>query len=472
MFRKTLFLFLISILIFGCGTTPHSGPESATSAPSVPPSSTILSTATVLPTSTVIPSPVPNTLYVDPSMSLGKISPLIYGSNYGPWLIAPFGMLDKAYDSGIKILRFPAGAWGDHNNVTRLQIDQFMDFAQKVGATALFTVRLLGGTPEQAAEMVRYTNIERKYNIQYWAIGNEPTLYQSEVQKFGETYDTVRFNQEWREFALAMKAVDPTIKLVGAEINQFSYDTTPGATTNFGEWDENWFVEFLKENGDLVDIVSFHRYPFPRSNVSGSPSMQELSQNAQEWDKIIVHARALIHEYTGRDLPIAITEFNSAYDQSVGGEATPDSHLNAVWMADVLGRMIKNGVFMANEWALVAKGGFGGLGLIGPYDVFPAYYTYQMYKKFGSELVYSSSDDPNISVYAAKRADGALTIMLINLSLEEETKALRIEGRVSADGEAEAWLFDPTHQVDNVGMVGLSNPISVPAQSVLLLISR
>ena len=111
--------------------------------------------------------------------------------------------------------------------------------------------------------------------------------------------------------------------------------------------------------------------------------------------KIIIHARELIHEHTGRDLPIAVTEFNSAYDKSVGGEATPDSHYNAIWLADVLGRMIKNGVFMANEWASDREGGAGGLGLVGQYDVYPAYYTYQLYKKFGNELVYSSSDDPD-----------------------------------------------------------------------------
>ena len=65
-----------------------------------------------------------------------------------------------------------------------------MDFVHKVGATALFNVRLLDGTPEQAAEMVRFTNIERQYNIQYWGIGNEPTLYNDAVKNRGETYDT------------------------------------------------------------------------------------------------------------------------------------------------------------------------------------------------------------------------------------------------------------------------------------------
>jgi hypothetical protein len=384
--------------------------------------------------------------------------------------VVSFDMLPKAYDSGVTILRFPAGSWGDHNNVTKFQIDQFMDFAGKVGAEAMFNVRLLGGTPEQATEIVRYTNIEKKYGVRYWGIGNEPTLYQKEVQRFGETYDSTRFNTAWREFALAMKAVDPTIQLMGAEINQFSYDTTPGATTNFGAWDETWFVDFLKANGDLVDIISFHRYPFPKSSVSGPPSMDQLMQNAQEWDKIIIHVRELIHEHAGRDLPIAVTEFNSAYDKSVGLEATPDSHLNALWMADVLGRMIKNGVFMANQWLLVSKGGFGGWGLVGQFDVYPTYYTYQMYKMFGSELVYSSSDDPNVSIYAAKRQDGALTIMVVNLSLEEKAKAVRIENQVQV--QAEAWLFDPTHKAEQVGDVDLSRVPTFPPQSVMLLIVK
>jgi len=417
---------------------------------------------------TPIPTPVPDTLYVDPSMSLGPISPLVYGSNYGPWLVLSMDMLPAAYESGVTILRFPAGSWGDHNDVKTYQIDQFMDFIKKVGATAIFNVRLLDGTPERAAEMVRYTNLEKKYNVQYWSIGNEPTLFDGELKNRGEAYDLERFNKEWRTFAEAMKKVDPTIKLVGAEINQFSHDPSPGATTNFDERDQEWFIEFLKANGDLVDVVSFHRYPFPRSRVSGPPSIDELRQDAQQWDKIIIHARQLIHQYAGRDVPIAVTEFNSAYDKSVGGEATPDSHYNAIWMADVLGRMIKNGVFMANEWALTARGGYGSLGLIGQTDVYPAYYTYQLYKRFGNELVYSSSDDPDLSIYAARRADGVLTLMVINLSLEEKTKAIQVG--VQDQVPAEMWLFDPAHKAENMGVVELSNDITVPPQSLTLYI--
>ena len=469
MTRAPFVLLIAAIIISGCGAPAPSTPEPATATATVTsiPTATLAPTKVPFPTSTPIPTPVPGILYVDPKTSLGPISPLIYGSNYGPWLVVSLDMTPAVQDLGLTILRFPAGEWGDRNDVRGYLLDAFMDFARKAGATLMFSVRMLDGNPAQAAAFVQYAK-DMKYDIQYWSIGNEPTLYNAVMETRGETYDIDRFNKEWRTFAEAMKAVDPTIKLVGPEINQFSYSTESGATTNFGERDEMWMKEFLKVNGDLVDVVSFHRYPFPITNQSGPPTFDELRTNAQEWDKIIIHARELIHEYAGRDIPIAVTEFNSMYGTPVGGETTPDSHYNAIWMADVLGRMIKNGVFMANEWALATKGGSGGSGIVGQYEVLPAYYTYQMYKKFGNELIYSSSDDPDLSIYAARREDGALTLMIINLALEEKTKAIQIGDQTPV--QAEAWLFDPDHKAETIGTVALSTELAFPPQSITLLI--
>src|SRR5690349_14509962 len=211
-------------------------------------------------TPTVIPTPFPGALYVNPDISLGEISPLVYGSNHGPWIALSVDGLQPAYDSGLTILRFPGGSWGDHNDVKTYQIDQFMSLLEKMNAQAMINVRLLGGTPEQAAEMVRYVNVEMKYDVTYWGIGNEPTLFNDELKNRGDSYDVDRFNQEWRAIALAMKAVDDDIQLVGPEVHQFSYDVT--GTTNYDitvAQDRNgklWMDEFLKANGDLVDIVS------------------------------------------------------------------------------------------------------------------------------------------------------------------------------------------------------------------------
>jgi hypothetical protein len=56
-----------------------------------------------------------------------------------------------------------------------------------LGAEPSISVRLHGGTPEAAAELVRYTNIEQGYAVRYWSIGNEPSLYRD--------YDTETYNE-------------------------------------------------------------------------------------------------------------------------------------------------------------------------------------------------------------------------------------------------------------------------------------
>jgi hypothetical protein len=446
--RVLSLLTLLSITLSGCGRTLPAAPQ--------PAPLTLSST----PASTALRSPVPGTLYVDPAQDIGPISPYLFGSNYGPWVAVPFNMLQSAFDSGIAILRFPGGSWGDQNDIQPFQIDTFMGILQKMGATAMINVRLENGSPGQAAQLVRYVNIDKKYNVRYWAIGNEPTLYRGDPYT---NYDTTQFNKDWRAMAQAMKAVDPSIKLIGPELHQFTDQESQNPKDPAGR---DWMTEFLRSNGDLVDIVSFHRYPFPTSSTAPPATMEELHQNVYQWDKIIIYLRSLIHQITGRDLPIAVTEFNSHYDQVTKGEATPDSQYNAIWLADVIGRLMRNNVFMAEQWLLTTRDAQGGWGLIGPGELRPSYYVYQMYKMFGSELVYSSSDDPDLSIYAAKRSDGTLTLVVINLSLVEKTKPISIENGAKAD--AEAWLFDPSHKAEDIGAVSLDHDLSFPPQSMTL----
>lgn len=318
-------------------------------------------------------------------------------------------------------------------------------------------VKLYKATPERAARWVEYANVTHEYGIKYWGIGNEPSLYAS--NRGLSDYDTAAFNQQWREFALAMKAVDPSILLIGPEIHQYMGRADGNPRDQHGK---DWMREFLIANGDLVDIVSFHRYPFG----SFEPQISDLRQNSEEWDIIIPSLRALIRETTGRDLPIAVTEVNSNWTNQQGGEATPDSHYNAIWWADVLGRLIVQRVDIVAQFALE---GAGGLGLMGYPTPRPTYYVYLLYKQFGSELIYASSDDPLVRIYAARRSDGILTLIMINLGPDEKTKPLRLDN-VTSTGPAEVWLFDVDHLAEKVGerRIASGDPITLPAQSISL----
>jgi hypothetical protein len=431
---------------------------------------TVIVEETAVPTS--IPTPataVPGTLLVDPAIHAGKVSPYLFGSNYGPWTAVPADMLSAAYDSGVQALRFPGGEWGDRNDLKSYHIDPFMDFVKQVGAIPTISVRLLEGTPEQASELVRYVNVEKEYGVQFWSIGNEPTLYAGHFQAEAKAddYETEQFNREWREFALAMKAVDPTIKLIGPEVGQFNDDVNYNPKDSSGR---DWMIEFLKANGDLVDVVSFHRYPFPK-NSQENATIDDLRQHMPEWDRTIPYLRSLMQEYAGRDIPIAITEVNTHYNKAVGTEATPDSHFNAIWVADMFGRLMYQDVFMVNHWLLTSSGGGGGWGLIGRGELRHSYWVYQLYQQFGTELVYTDSGVEDVTVYAARRDDGALTIMVVNTADTEKQVKLEMVGE-TAVVPYQLWRLDQEHIPETAVTLEmtLGEALSLPSQSLSLLI--
>jgi hypothetical protein len=420
------------------------------------------------PLATAIPTAAAGTLVVDPGNSLGEISPYLLGSNYGPSIAVPADMLPAAFDSGVKAIRFPGGAWGDRNDLKPYQIDAFIAFCRQVGAIPTISVRLREGTPAQAAELVRYTNIEQQYGVIYWSIGNEPTLFAEELRVAGKAddYDTVQFNREWRAFAEAMKAVDANIKLVGPEVHQFNYDYNFNPKDSAGR---DWMIEFLKANGDLVDVVTFHRYPFPRSN-NDIVSVADLRRHTVEWDKTIPYLRQLISEHTGREIPIALTEVNSHWNMAIGGEGSPDSHYNAIWVADMLGRLMAQDVFMVNHWLLTSSGAQGGWGLIGRSELRPSYYAFRLYTLFGVTRVYAASGVEDVTIYAARREDGAVTVMIINLADSAQTVTWQLAG--SPPGEVELWRLDPDQRPEaGSRFVWPSDGVIVlPGQSISLYI--
>jgi hypothetical protein len=368
-------------------------------------------------------------------------------------------VLDRMPDverAGFTVLRFPAGAWSDAVDIIPFQIDMFMAFCKQVGAIPTITVRLLNGKPETAAELVRYTNIEKKYGVVYWSIGNEPNLYASQQRI---EYDTTTFNPQWRAIALAMKKVDPTIKLLGPETSQWNASL---ATTPKDAAGRDWMTEFLKANGDLVDIVTVHRYPM-YSPANGPVTVAQLRADTRTWLKQIDYLNQLVFELTNKHLPQAWTEVNSDPSAAMNNPASPDSFYNAIWYADVLGQMMQGKVFMVNQWVISQRG--GGLGLLFGPDIRPTFYVFPLYKHFGSEQVFAASGVKDVDIFAATRPDGTLTLMVINLGDADVQAPLKVAGRNSIS--AEVWRLDKDHKAESLGTETLrpEGMLALPAQS-------
>lgn len=446
----------VLVLLWGCAAQPLPATPSPLPPPTAPP-------ATATPQATVTPTPLPGGIYIDVGKDMGKVGQFSLGTNHGPWAFLAVENWDLFKQSGINFIRFPGGNWGDENDLTNEQIDDYMTLVRLVNAEPEITVRLIGGTPEQAVDLLRYT-ITKKYNVHYWSIGNEPSLYAAK----DSTWNTQKYNVEWRKFATALKAQDPTIKLIGPDIHQFTGNYPIDPIDSLGK---DWLDEFLKANGDLVDVVSIHRYPFPAQKGDAPPSPDVLFTSAREWDQTIPNLRARIKKATGHDLPVGVMEFNSDWVGKINGKTTADSVNGALYIADTLGRMMRQHVDIIAQFTLQMSAGSGSLGIFDHYDPRPVYFVYTLYKQFGNNLVAASSDDVQVPVYAAKRADGTLTIVILNVSDQAKTKPLVIPG-LAASARADAWLFDVAHKAEKTGSVSLTpdTQITLPPSSMSLYV--
>ena len=398
---------------------------------------------------------------VELAESAAEINPYVFGINHGPWSEVSLDMQEEAREVGFTFLRWPGGNWGDRFNLTKPQIDLFMIQARNWNAEPSIHVRLEGGTPEQAAELVRYTNIEKEYGVRYWYIGNEPNLF--------DEYTLEQFIADWQAFAVAMREVDPEILLIGPEISQF-----PDAPDDYHHYlRDEWLQQFLLANGDFVDIVSVHRYPFPLQMAGDPTTIAQMRENVPRWRTLVGYLRETIQETTGHELPIAITEVNSHWSNSGGGIASPDSYYNAIWWSGVLTTLVNEQVDIVTYWLLSSVGSNGAFGILDRYNPRPTYYTYQLYKDFGLTRLVSASSDPYITVLASRRDDGAVTIVVTNLYEEDVSIQLDLQG-INDESLQEARLLAPDRMAEIVDVEDYfdGSSLNLPGQSAMRLVLK
>jgi hypothetical protein len=439
-------ILLIALLQVACATAPDvdevrpdpTPPADATadSAPTESLAGATAAPATHLSDPATWPTADPGVIAVDAAVRAGPISPLLFGTNFGPWSAVPFDLLDETRAAGLTLVRWPGGEWGDRNTITPALIDRFVAFARDIGAEPQIHVRLLDGTPEAAAELVRYANVEKGYNLRYWAIGNEPNLYPPD-----EEWPAERIANDWRAIAQAMLAVDPDIVLMGPEVTGY---LAPPANDPFTNEARAVMQAFLRVNGDLVDIVTIHRYPFPLSQTDPPPTVDQLAGSTAEWDPMLADLKDMIRQTAGRDIPVGVTEFNANWSKQGNGEATPDSIPGALWLADVLGRMIRAQAVVGAQFALQSGPVLGFWGLMDRADLRPQFYVYPLYARFGSELVYADAGagqgPPRVSAYAALGDGGQLTLLVINQGTTAADTTLKLANHDG--GTAEVYRLD------------------------------
>jgi alpha-N-arabinofuranosidase len=185
-------------------------------------------------------------------------------------------LVSLARDLGPSLIRFPGGGWSDaydwrngigpqakriaaptspgspEINRNNFGTDEALAFAVAIGGHLLVTVNVASGTAELAAEWVRYVNGEggrasRAGRVTYWEIGNEPYI---KGDLMGAHMPPERYADRVIDFAAAMRAVDPGIKIAAVGLH------------NFGRYRLNshndWNEVVLRRAGAAIDLLTVH----------------------------------------------------------------------------------------------------------------------------------------------------------------------------------------------------------------------
>lgn len=362
-----------------------------------------------------------------------SVADAVFGINAALWdgdLLKPeTEKLVKRVNHGV--VRYPGGlrADDDHweeilaNKDWMVDTDEFLDWCAKTGTHPMFTVNFGTGTPEEAARWVEYVNVKKKAGVKYWEIGNE--LYgnwHAQYDKYGKDGGD-NYGKRAREFVVAMKKVDPTIKVAVVGVLE-------------GEWNER----VLKHTADVSDALIVHHYP----QHFGEENDYALLSAPQTLEGIFQRLHESMKKISKKELEIWLTEWNSV-DFNPGPQTI--SLVNGLFVADYIGMLAKLGAGSAQYWDIhndmTPEGGdYGYLSrsydeVIGGNQPRPSYYAFQMASDaLRGKIVEAKSGDDDLTTYLAQNGNKK-TLLVVNKNPHTSFKAtIKIPG-FSGKGKVE-----------------------------------
>ena len=266
-------------------------------------------------------------------------------------------VLDEVRQIGVPIVRYPGGNFvsGYHwldgvgpkqdrprvldkawNSIEPNQFgtNEFMAWCKAAGASPLMGLNLGTGTPEQAAALVEYCNVEKgtkwsdlrrqhgfaePYEARHWCLGNE----MDGPWQIGHMSAT-EYGIKAADAARQMRSVERSLKLVACG------SSGPGMPT-YLEWDR----EVLEQCYDYVDGLSLHRYFGNDQNDTAGDTTKYLAMNLS-MERQIAETAAVCDEVRGhkrspKKLWLSFDEWNVWYrarsGDAVDGHRTEAPHL-------------------------------------------------------------------------------------------------------------------------------------------------
>ena len=198
--------------------------------------------------------------------------------------------------------------------------NEFMAWCKLTGAKPLMGLNLGTGTPEQAAALVEYCNVEKgtkwsdlrrehgiaePHNVKHWCLGNE----MDGPWQIGHMTAT-EYGMKAADAGRQMHYVDSSLKLIAC-------GSSGPAMPTYLEWDR----QVLEECFDYVDGISLHRY-YGNSQETGGDSTKYMALNLS-MDRQIMQVGAVCDYVQGRmhsskQLWLSFDEWNVWYRKNSG----------------------------------------------------------------------------------------------------------------------------------------------------------
>jgi hypothetical protein len=430
---------------------------------------------------------VDQTLATFPSVGSG-VNTAVYDGNMNGSAIP--GLISNA---GIKAMRYPGGSYADiyhwQTNTAdggfvapNTDFDTFMATVRAAGAQPIITADYGSGTPQEAAAWVKYANVTKGYGVKYWEIGNEipgngeyGAKWETDLHA---SHSATTYANNLLQFASAMKAVDPTIK-IGAVL------CTPGSWPDgiVGPGDTmDWNNTVLSIAGPKIDFVIVHYYP------GGTSEADMLTKPQAQIPGMMSSVHSLINKWAGnnaRHVGVAITETNGTIDS--------DTSPAALFAADDYVTLMENGVFNVDWWDMhngtdcsnvttvdgATDYGDGGILSSGatcepPVNTpFAPYFGIAMVSKLGStgeRLVHASSSNPLLIAHAVRRGNSDVNVMLINEDPNNSvTVSLSYNGFLPCSGTPTVYTYLKNATSITKATAGSATSQTVPPYSIVVV---
>jgi hypothetical protein len=310
---------------------------------------------------------------------------------------------DKVARLGIKSITFPAGNIGDRDPITDDEMKFFKMQQGFLGNPITFMqVKLFNGTKEAAlAQMASAKKYEAR--VDFWTIGNEPDLYADHLSDPSWTKD--KYDKVFREWAVAMKAADPNIKIAGPVVSQPKDD---------------WVKQFIFDCGDIVDVLSWHWYP-----EDGKWNDDMAIKTAKDCLPMIERYRKYLKDPETnpkgykRDIKMALSEWAISWDSERSRHLT--DMVGVLWGAEVEAEIARSEIdyshyFCFNNFPGQNQALFNRLNK-------PRLFYYllvMMNEHLGKLALESTSSDEEVWVNASKTDNNDVTVFLINRSPDKK----------------------------------------------------